>query len=363
MKTIDILIIITIIVFLGFILTYKSSSDNKLNKSDETYEDEDTYEDDNEEYDYLDKIIKSNFNKLNIYDKPHHKYNSNFIYDSNYNNNNNNNNIENDNNNVTSSITNPYFVPNQFHTEYKDILTAFDMIVPSNKPLFNRSMLATSYTVVPASEVSIMIKTFIKTLNKTIKFDITDYENVNRGWKNIMPNYTCESGWERQMKVLGLPPNLYNTKLVRSKVKIIKIDKVDKFATDSQIQYQIYMIIQKITSEDQLVIKVNFVLPNIDYSKYKDKINLEIENIYVVGFLTTHSYGSTAERSDFYSFENIEKDNMLNQKEIIEQLKEKYANRQIKSNDLTIQHDPQTENNLAMYNLTTSNEEKFGRLY
>ena len=352
MKTIDIIIIIVIILLLGIIITGKSKTKSK-SPSTESYEDESraaTFIDDDENYDYLDKII--NFKTNN--NTPKNDYKSNFVYDSNYN--------EAPTSNP-SAILNPYFVPNQFHTEYKDVLTAFDMIVPSNKPLFNRSMLATNYSVVEPSEVAVMIKTFIKTLNKTNKFDITDYENVKRGWTNMMPDYVCESGWEKQMKVLGLPPDLYMTKLKRSKVRLIQIDKVDKFATDSEIQYQIYMIIQKITSEDQLVIKVNFVLPNIDYSNYKDKININIENIYVVGFLTAHSYGSTVQRSEFYSFENIEKDNILDQKVIMNQLRKKYAQRQIKSNDLTIQYDPQTENDLAMYNLTASNEEKFGKVY
>jgi hypothetical protein len=359
MKTIDILIIIVIIILLGVFLTCNSSSKASLKSSgSESYKDTSktqTYADDDENYDYLDKIINSKTKPdSDIYDTPHNNYNSNFIYNSNYNG---------AATPVIDSIPNPYFVSNQFHTEYKDVLTAFDMIVPSNKPLFNRSMLATSYTVVPATEVAVMIKTFIKTLNKTIKFDITDYENVNHGWKTKMPDYVCESGWERQMKVIGLPPNLYDTKLVRSKVRLIKVDKVDKFATDSEIQYQIYMLIQKITSEDQLVIKVNFVLPNIDYSNFIGRIDLQIENIYVVGFLTAHSYGSTAQRSDFYSFENIEKDNIVDPKSIIEQLNKKYTQRKIKSNDLTIQYDPQTENKLAIYNLTTSNAEKFGKLY
>ena len=352
MKTIDIIIIIVIILLLGIIITGKSKTKSK--SSTESYEDESRastfIDDDDESYDYLDKIINSKTNN----NTPNNDYKSNFLYKSNYND------VPTPN---PSAILNPYFVPNQFHTEYKDVLTAFDMIVPSNKPLFNRSLLATEYSVVDASEVAVMIKTFIKTLNKTNKFDISDYENVKHGWKNMMPEYVCESGWEKQMKNLGLPPNLYTTKLKRSKVRLIQIDKVDKFATDSEIQYQIYMIIQKITSEDQLVIKVNFVLPNIDYSNYKDKINIQIENIYVVGFLTTHSYGSTAQRSEFYSFENIEKDNFLDQKVIMNQLKKKYSQRQIKSNDLTIQYDPQTENDIAMYNLTASNEEKFGKVY
>jgi hypothetical protein len=359
MKMIDIIIIIVIILLLGVIITSKSKKSKK--SKTESYNDESktsSYIDDDEDYDYLDKIINS---KTTINDS---NYNSNYDSKSNYNSNYD---YNYDSNKAPLSIpsleVNPYFVPNQFHSEYKDVLTAFDMIVPSNRPLFNRSLLATNYSVVAATEVAVMIKTFIKTLNKTIKFDITDYENVKRGWKNMMPEYVCESGWEKQMKNLGLPPNLYDTKLKRSKVKLIQIDKVDKFATNSEIQYQIYMIIQKITSEDQLVIKVNFVLPNIDYSDYTDKINIQIENIYVVGFLTSHSYGSTAQRSDFYSFENVEKDNILDQKVILEQLSKKYEQRQIKSNDLTIQYSPNTENNLAMYNLTASNEEKFGKVY
>ena len=69
--------------------------------------------------------------------------------------------------------------------------------------------------------------------------------------------------------------------------------------------------------------------------------------------MTNHSYGSqnVSMRQDFYTFDNVEKDVMMDQEEIIKQLKKKYMQYQIESNGLTIQMDPQSGNNIAIERL------------
>ena len=78
-----------------------------------------------------------------------------------------------------------------------------------------------------------------------------------------------------------------------------------------------------------------------------------MEDIFVVGFMTNHSYGSqnVSMRQDFYNFENVEKDNIMDQHEIFRQLRKKYADRQIETNGLTIQFSPETGNNIAIERL------------
>ena len=93
---------------------------------------------------------------------------------------------------------------------------------------------------------------------------------------------------------------------------------------------------------------------NIDLQADSDDktidLNVHMEDIFVIGFMTNHSYGSTnvSMRQDFYNFENIEKDGMMDQVEIMKQLKKKYTQYQIESNGLTIQMDPASGNNLAL---------------
>ena len=129
-------------------------------------------------------------------------------------------------NNKNQVAIKPYFFENQFNNDFRDVITGLDNIVESGKPLFNRSNLPVEYTPIKKSEVKNLLKAFIRTLNYNIKNKVQDYTNVGNGWLNVIPNETVESGWDRQMKELGLPEDLYNKPASRNKVRVIKIDKV-----------------------------------------------------------------------------------------------------------------------------------------
>ena len=72
------------------------------------------------------------------------------------------------------------------------------------------------------------------------------------------------------------------------------------------------MIIQKINVDDQMIVKVSFILDNLDTNADRNLNNKEkeidynarIEEIYIVGFLTDHKYGDPVDRKDFYQFED-----------------------------------------------------------
>lgn len=255
----------------------------------------------------------------------------------------------------------PYFVEMQFHNDYKDVITAFDIMVETGRQIFNRSNLPVSVKELNPSDSGKMADVFITQLNGVIAKRINDFADVENGWKNIQENKQVESGWEKQMKQLGLPDNLYDKGAKKALIKLIRIDKFVLSTTDSQTRYDIFMIIQKENSYDQMVIKVSFVTDredmNTDRNFFKDDmtvdLNVHIEDIFVIGFMTNHSYGSqnVSMRQDFYTFDNVEKDGMMDQEEIIKQLKKKYMQYQIESNGLTIQMDPKSGNNLAIERL------------
>lgn len=258
----------------------------------------------------------------------------------------------------------PYFFENQFNNDFRDVITGLDNIVESGKPLFNRSNLPVEYTPIKKSEVKNLLKAFIRTLNYNIKNKVQDYTNVGNGWLNVIPNETVESGWDRQMKELGLPEDLYNKPASRNKVRVIKIDKVEKMSTGEQVRINIYLILQKENVSDQMVLKVSFVMDRNDINNDRDffknneeiNLNVHIEQTFIVGYLSDQSYGSKRPYTDFYTFENIEKDNILDQEEIFKQLKKKYEQQQIESNGLTIQFSPQTGNNIAIERLKSKNK-------
>ena len=255
----------------------------------------------------------------------------------------------------------PYFVEMQFHNDYKDVITAFDIMVETGRQIFNRSNLPVSVKELIPSDAGIMADVFITQLNDVISRRINDYADIENGWKNIQENKQIESGWEKQMKQLGVPDNLYDKGAKKALIKLIRIDKFVLSTTDAQTRYDIFMIIQKDNSYDQMVVKVSFVTDredmNTDRKFFKDDmtvdLNVHIEDIFVIGFMTNHSYGSqnVSMRQDFYTFDNVEKDGMMDQEEIIKQLKKKYMQYQIESNGLTIQMDPKSGNNLAIERL------------
>jgi hypothetical protein len=257
----------------------------------------------------------------------------------------------------------PYFVEMQFHNDYKDVITAFDIICESGRPVFNRSSEPVKFTPLEASQSGQMINVFMTQLNTTMKDKIKDApSSMENGFNNIQENPSVESGWEKQMKKLGLPSNIYDKGTKKAVIRLIKVDKVDMFETDSQLKYDIYCIIQKDGSYDQMVIKVSFIMDKSDMNQDRnffvdDKtvdLNVHVESVFVVGFMTNHSYGSQNKnvRQDFYTFENIEKNGMMNDVEVIKQLKKKYLDYQIESNGLTIQMSPASGNNLAIERLT-----------
>jgi hypothetical protein len=262
----------------------------------------------------------------------------------------------------SSNMVLPYFVEMQFHNDYKDVITAFDIICESGRPVFNRSSEPVKFTPLEPSQGGQMIDVFMTQLNTIMKDKIKDIVSMENGWNNIQENPSVESGWDKQMKKLGVPSNIYDKGTRKAVIRLIKVDKVDMFETDSQIKYDIYCIIQKDGSYDQMVIKVGFVMDKSDMNEDRnfftdDKtvdLNVHVETVFVIGFMTGHSYGSQNKnvRQDFYTFENIEKDGMMNDEEVIKQLKKKYLDYQIESNGLTIQMSPVSGNNLAIERLT-----------
>ena len=324
---------VVIIILIGFIIYYLSNRKNNLKYNlNKINDDTKNYEIHEDNYDYLDEIT------TDIHKNSKKK--------------------------VTYNI-HPYFVEMQFHTDYRDVITGFDSIVETGRPLFNRSNEPVTAVNIKKSEVKNLLKAFVKTLNKSIKENIRSEANLDYGWKNVMPNETVkETGWEKQMTALGLPSDIYGKSAKKSSVRIIKIDRVDKFETDSQVRIDIYMIIQKLNISDQMVVKISFVMDkddiNNDRNFFKNDaevdLNVHLESIFIVGYLTVQSYGSKRNYFDFYSFENIEKDNIMDQNEIFRQLRKKYADRQIETNGLTIQFSPETGNNIAIERLKQKNK-------
>jgi hypothetical protein len=230
-------------------------------------------------------------------------------------------------------IVNDNFQEVQFNNDYRDTLDAFNLM-SLQRPIFNKADLPITTVEKPQNrEIRDLITNFIKELNKTVKNSISNTTNLNN-WNSNMPEKKTESGWERQMKELGLPPSIYNDPARKSSVKLIKLDHAEKIQTDNEIKYVIYLIIQKRNTVDQMVVKISFVIDNNDVNldrdffdkkknNYETKVN--IEDISVVGFLLKNNSGSSPRttRDKFYDVTQISDGKMFSQQDIVKELNKK----------------------------------------
>lgn len=257
----------------------------------------------------------------------------------------------------------PYFVDMRVHNDYRDTLTAFNDVAPDQRPIFNRSMLPVKQLDVNPKQVKPLVKAFLKRVNDDVKYNVSDSLNEQSGFDEFVSEKRMETdGWGEEMKQLGLPESLYLKPSKRAKIILIKIDSVEKYATEEQLNFIVHMIIQKKNTPDQMIVRVSFILDNLDvntdrnFNKTEDiKIdyNSRIEEIYIIGFLTDHKYGDPIDRKDFYEFENIEKDDMIDNELVLKTLKEKYKQRQIESDGFNISIPPTQTNDVAIFRLSS----------
>lgn len=247
--------------------------------------------------------------------------------------------------NKNTKLLKPYFMEMQFHTDYRDTITAFNDIAPSQKEIFNCSDLPTITSYPSHEEVYYLIKEFIKQLNKDIKYNVSDYRTSNTGWDEPIPDLKQKSGWDKQQDELDLPSSLYSDPAKKSPVRLIKIDQVEKNTTESETKYICTIIIQKINVEDQMIIKISFVKDNSNINGerqfFKDlennymnpnneessDLNIIIEEIFVVGFLTDEGTHPGNKTNDFYNFKGLLTDDIIDNKTIMRELIKKYKNR------------------------------------
>lgn len=231
----------------------------------------------------------------------------------------------------TKASLNPYFTENQFHTDYRDTQNAFQIMVPDQKQLFNRSDLPLkNVSTTRNKDIVKLVKSFIKEVNKTIDNDVTDGITSNN-WKNSYGERDFKSGWEKQQEKLGLPGSLYTKPAKKAHIRLIKVDRSEKYETDDEIRYTVFMTVQKVNVKTQMVLRVNFYMDNHDPNADRDFFNKEkthdtkimIEEIFVIGFLTKESFGKPSVKTQYQEFDGITDGRMFDQEEIIKQLNKK----------------------------------------
>lgn len=231
-------------------------------------------------------------------------------------------------------------IDNQFHGDYRDTITAINNLVPGQKQLFNISNRPLVYSEPEPKEVFDLVIDFISVLNDNVSRIVPEERNSNSGWDEAIPDPTVESGWDKAQKALGLTPSLYDKPSGRSLVRLIKINRVQKYETDDEIRYIIEFIVQKENVDDQMILKGSFVqdkraLNNEDEFFFDKTVELRIiiEEMWTLGYLTDSMFKNTPIASDaikddtYFNYDDMERNDLTDPKEIQKILMDKYKQR------------------------------------
>lgn len=231
----------------------------------------------------------------------------------------------------------PVFLDVQYHNDYRDVQTAFNNMVVSDKQIFNVANRPLKYSEPSEAEVMDLMNDFINSLNHYVK-DVPDHRNANSGWDEAIPDPNMETGWERQRRALGLEPSLYAKPLGKTEVFLVAIEKVQKYDTEDETKYTVIAVIQKNGADDQMLVKISFVIDkqmlNDENNFFKEKeleVSVVIESIFIEGFLSDHGVDAQKQfkmtKDKLASFDSLENQNMTDPMDVMKELKKQYTKR------------------------------------
>lgn len=215
------------------------------------------------------------------------------------------------------------FYSAKYHQDYMDVITAINNLSPNQRQVFNINNVRCTVTKdVDENIVRDIAKDLIITINEEIRSNVPTVRSVNSGWDEALPDPNMESGFEKVQGQLGLPKSLYNTPLMKTPISLVSFSNITKYETENEIKYKFKLTISKKTTLDKLVLWISVV----NAKNISGKSRLIIENIDVDGYITPMSDGVDRVLSDdFYYFDNLENNNMITGKKVLDELNKKYA--------------------------------------
>ena len=274
-------------------------------------------------------------------------------------NNNNNNNKNNNHPRTANKIKlNKFFVSTQFNDSYRDVMTALNMLCPDQKIVFNLQTIPVTTTlfdprIPPPLIVVKLVGGFVNKLNKILKDLPESYEVIN-DYNNYLPmtaqlkKYADDRGINKFYKDIGVDYNLYPDIPKNSPVNLIALTEMKKEFTEAETKYVVSFVLQKIvkTVTDQMKITVHFVMKNDplageglfgNIDNVNDSKKVAIEFVFTDGYYTNdynvdyESYennnGKKLSMTDgddnFYSFDELGKNSMMSDSQIISQFNKK----------------------------------------
>ena len=253
---------------------------------------------------------------------------------------------------------NKFFVSTQFNDSYRDVLTSLNMLCPDQKIVFNLQTLPVTTTNydpkrAPPLIVVKLVGGFVNRLNNILK-DLPDSYEVINDYNNYLPmtaqlkKHVDDRGINKFYKDIGVDYNLYPDIPKNSPVKLIVLTEMKQEYTEAETKYIVSFVLQKIikTVTDQMKITVHFVMKNDplageglfgNIDNVNDIKKVAIEFVFTDGYFTNdynvdyQSYennnGKKISMTDgddnFYSFEDLGKNSMMADSQIISQFNSK----------------------------------------
>ena len=260
--------------------------------------------------------------------------------------------LNNNTNASTSELNNDcQFTEIQFHNDYRDVLTAISSLA-AQKQLFNTSDKPVETTQPHNKKVTRLINYFMKELNRVVKGNCSSSINSSSGWNEVLPQDNVKSGWDKHMESLGLPSSIYTPPATKTKLKLIDVKNTFAVESDDDMRITCIVLCKKKNVLDKILLKINFWIDKRDINNDRDffkdnddndtlsiqndeELKVVIEEIFTLGFFVKDGKGGKSSgnsRKDFYHFDNIEKDGMMDQEEILKQLMKKHRDRALETN-------------------------------
>ena len=233
---------------------------------------------------------------------------------------------------------NPNFINNQFHNDYRDIITAINNIIPDRKQLFNLANIPVVYSEPEADEVKNLVSDFVNVINNNLLTEVPSHRNSNSGWDEAVPDPNLKSGWTKMRESLGLATSLYKNPAPKNGLRLVAITYVQKYETDDEIKYSCDIVLQKYGVDDQIILKASFVQdkrPLHDENNFfvTTNVNMKVtvEDIYIVGYMSKDGNDARltfdGDKEKYYDYNQLEHNNLTDPKYVQKILMEKYRQR------------------------------------
>ena len=260
--------------------------------------------------------------------------------------------------NINCKQLNTYFISSQFSDNYRDVMTALHNISPNQRQLFNLQMLPVTTTlydpaIEPPLEIMKLVVQFLTQLNKEIK-ELPESQEILNDYNNYLPltsqmdKFVKNRGINSFYNGLETDFSLYPSTPINSPVELIKILSSEKQFTESETKYVISFAIEKIIKSvtEQMKITTHFIIQNDPMEGENLFSNIEntnfnrtvaVEYIFIDGFFSNKfnknfdCYGNDSsdkkntlcDMGNFYNFDNLNKNTMLSDHQIIKALNKK----------------------------------------